>query len=83
MSKKYGMRTEISVQHMNELYPIICEQIEYELPTKAYREGFGLVGKVSHDKQIAIVFDEETGEPHEVCIIWSSAVVEELQAVKP
>lgn len=79
MSKRYGMRTEISVQHMNEVYPLICQQIEYELPMKAYREGLGLISKVSHHKEIALVFDEETGDAYEVCVIWSGADVQELE----
>ena len=78
MSKRYGMRTEISVQHMNKLFPLICQQIEYELPTKAYREGLGLTGKISHHKEIALVFDEETGESYEVCVVLSAADVQEL-----
>ena len=78
MSKRYGMRTEISVQHMDQMYPVICQQIEYELPVKAYREGFGLAGKISHRKEIALVFSEETGESYEVCVVFSSADVQEL-----
>jgi hypothetical protein len=78
MSKRYGMRTEISVSNMDELYPVICQQIEFELPIKAYREGLGLTGKISHHKEIALVFDQETGEPYEVCVVLSAADVQEL-----
>ena len=78
MSKRYGTRTEISIQNMDEMYPVICQQMEYELPMKAYREGLGLISKVSHHKEIALVFDEETGEAYEVCVIWSAADVQEL-----
>lgn len=81
MSKRYGMRTEISVEHMNELYPIICQQVEHELPSKAYREGFSVVSKITHHKEIALVFDEETGQSYEVCVVLSAADVEQL-AVK-
>ena len=76
--KRYGTRTEISIQAMNDLYPVICQQIEYELPIKAYREGLGLISKVFHHKEIAFVFDEETGESYEVCVIWSAADCQEL-----
>lgn len=78
VSKRYGVKTEISVQHMDEMYPIICQQIEYELPTRAYREGFGLSGKVSHHKEIVLHTDKETGETYEVCVVWSVADVQEL-----
>lgn len=77
--ERYGMRTEISIQHMDEMYPIICQQIEYELPTKAYREGLGLTSKVSHHKEIGLVFDEDTGNSYEVCVVWSVANVQELK----
>lgn len=78
VSKRYGTRTEISIQHVDEMYPIICQQIEYELPVKAYREGLGLTSKVSHHKEIGLVFDEETGKSYEVCVVWSAADVQEL-----
>lgn len=78
MSKRYGMRTEISVQHMDEMYPVICQQIEYELPTRAYREGLGLTGKITHHKEIALVFNEETKETYEVCVVLSAADCQEL-----
>lgn len=73
------MRTEMSLKHMDELYPVVCQQVEYEFPVKAYREGLGLISKVSHRKEIGLVFDEETGESYEVCVIWSAAYVQELQ----
>lgn len=78
MSKRYGNRTDISIEHMDELYPIVCQQMEYEIPTKAYREGLGLISKVTHHKEIVLVTNEETGETYEVCVVWSSALVQEL-----
>lgn len=78
MSKRYGMRTEISIQHMDEMYPLICQQIEYELPMRAYREGLGLIGKVSHHKEIVFLTNEETNETYEVCVVLSAADVQEL-----
>lgn len=76
---RYCTTTEISVEHMDEMYPIMCQQIEYELPIKAYREGWGLASKVSHHKEIAVHIDEETGEVYEMCVIWSFAEVRRLE----
>ena len=64
---------------MDEMFPFICQQMEYELPMKAYREGLGLTSKVFHNKEIAVVFDEETGESYEVCVVWSAADVQQLE----
>jgi hypothetical protein len=78
-TKTFVTTTQVSVQHINEMWPLVTDQHEHDFARKAYRDGYGLVTKVRHSKVLEFATDFETGETYEFYIICSSAQVQELQ----
>lgn len=74
----YGFTTYISIEHMQKMFPMVCQQIETDFPIRAYQSGFGLISHIKHRKEIALDFDQETGEPYEICVVSSYAKVRKL-----
>lgn len=75
----FATTTQVSVQHINEMWPLITDQHEHDFARKAYRDGYGLLTKVRHRKELGFVTDEETGETYEFYTITSSATVQKLE----
>ena len=74
-----GATTEISVDHMDEFYPVVCEDVEQELLRRAYREGFGFTHVVKHRKEVVTRINELTGEIENVCVVISSVQLQPLK----
>ena len=78
-TKTFVTTTQVSVELINQMWPLVTEQHEHDFARKAYRDGYGLVTKVRHSKLLEFATDEETGETYDFYTIRSVAQVQELQ----
>lgn len=74
--------SQVSIDTVEQMWELICDQHEHDFARKAYREGFGLVTKVKHTKTLEFGEFEETGETYEFYTIRSSAEVQQLEDAK-
>ena len=81
-TKTFAMYNEVSTKNIDEMWPLICDQHQHEFARHAYRDGFGLVTKVRHRKELCFTTDEETGETYEFYRVTSVADVQPLKEVR-
>ena len=79
-TKTFGTTTRVSVENIDQMWPLITDQQEHDFAQKAYRDGYGLLTKVRHRKELTFATDEETGETYEFYVITSVAEVQKLRA---
>ena len=70
--------SQVSVEQIEPMWELICDQHEHDFARKAYRDGYGLVSKVKHSKTLEFGEFEGTGETYEFYVIRSSATVQKL-----
>jgi hypothetical protein len=75
----FATTSQVSVENIDAMWPLITDQHEHDFARKAYRDGFGLLTKVRHRKELTFATNEETGETYEFYVITSVADVEKLK----
>lgn len=77
----FAVTSQVSTQHIDQMWPLICDQHEHDFARRAYREGYGLSTTVRHRKELSHCIDEETGETYEFYTITSVAEVKKLKVI--
>ena len=72
MTKRYGTVTEVSVETLDELFPIITKNTETDIRRYLTERGFRIVGEFSHSKNVRLRDNAQTGKSCEIGTIWSS-----------
>ena len=72
MAQRYGTTTEVSVQHLDELFPIITRNTEHDIRRYLEERGYAIIGVFSHEKTVRTRTNETTGSVDEIGVIYSS-----------
>ena len=77
--KTFATTTRVSVENIDQMWLLVTDQQEHDFARKAYRDGYGLLTKVRHRKELTFTTDQETGETYEFYVITSVAEVQKLK----
>ena len=72
MSQTYGTTVEVSVDALDELFPIITKNTETDIRRYLIERGYEIVGDFSHSKNVHLRNNSETAETYEIGVIWTS-----------